>query len=439
MQVLRPGFFYAFLPGIKAPLKASVVRDILPSLTHKLLLDMDYLSHKVQALGESETLAMARLSRELKEQGYDVINLSLGEPDFDTPDFVKKAAHEAIDANFSHYTPVPGYKDLLEAIQYKFKRDNGLDYKLSEIVASTGAKQSIANVVFALIGEGDEVILPVPYWVSYKEMVNYAGGTCVFVEAGLEKDLKISAAQLEAAITPRTKLVIFSSPCNPSGSVWSREELAEWAAVFERHPHVFVISDEIYELMNYTGPNPSLASFSSIRDRVITINGLSKGFAMTGWRLGYIGANEKIAGAVVKIQGQYTSATCSITQRAAIAALRAEPSSVQYMKDEFLRRRGIALELLAGIEGLKCNHPDGAFYIFPEISHFLGKEYKGQKIENSKDLCMYLAYEAHVVITPGAAFGMDHHIRISYAASEAEIRESIRRIKIALEKLSAFS
>ncbi len=403
------------------------------------MLDMDFLSHKVQALGESETLAMARLSRELKEQGHDVINLSLGEPDFDTPDFIKKAAHEAIDANFSHYTPVPGYKDLQEAIQRKFKRDNGLDYKLTEIVASTGAKQSIANVVFALVEEGDEVLLPVPYWVSYKEMVNYAGGTCVFVEAGIEENFKVSAAKLEAAITPATKLVIFSSPCNPSGSVWTYEELKEWAAVFERHPHVYVIADEIYELMNYNGKNPSLASFAAIRDRVITVNGLSKGFAMTGWRFGYIGANEQIAQAVVKIQGQYTSATSSITQRAAIAALNADPSEVQYMKDEFLRRREIALELLGQIDGLKCNRPDGAFYIFPEITAFLGKTYNGKTIAGSKDLCMYLAYEAHVVITPGGAFGMDNHIRISYAASEKEIRESIRRIKEALEKLNKFS
>ncbi len=396
---------------------------------------MRFISKKVDKLGESETLAMARLSRELKEQGHDVINLSLGEPDFDTPDFIKKAAHEAIDNNFSHYTPVPGYKEVLEAIQLKFKRDNGLDYKLTEILSSTGAKQSIANVVFALLDEGDEVILPVPYWVSYFDMVNYAGGIPVLVKSSIETDFKISAQQLEAAITPKTKLLIFSSPCNPSGSVMSKEEMAAWVEVFERHPQVFIISDEIYEIMNYEGNNQSLAAFPSIRDRVITVNGLSKGFAMTGWRFGYIGANEEIVKACNKIQGQYTSATCSITQRAAIAALQADPKEVDYMKQEFLRRRGIVLEALKEIPGLVCNVPQGAFYVFADASAYLGKTFNGKIMNDAKDLCMYLAYEAHVVITPGSAFGMPEFIRISYAASEKEIRESIGRIKIALEKL----
>lgn len=381
-------------------------------------------------------MAMARLSRELKEKGIDVVNMSLGEPDFDTPQFIKEAAIDAINHNYSHYTPVPGYKDLLEAICEKLKRDNGLDFTPANIMASNGAKQSIANAVFALVNEGEEVILPAPYWVSYKEMVAYAGGTPVILDAGIEKNFKPTAAELEATITPKTKLIIFSSPCNPSGSVWSNEELAEWVAVLERNPHVFIIADEIYELINFVDRPRSLASWPSIKDRVITVNGLSKGFAMTGWRFGYMAANEEIAAACNKIQGQYTSATSSITQRAAIAALKADPEKATgEMREAFLRRRNLALKLLAEIPGLKTNVPDGAFYIFPDVSHYIGKTFNGKKIETSKDLCMYLIYEAHVAITPGGAFGMDSHIRISYATSEAEIEKAISRIAKALKAI----
>ena len=398
---------------------------------------MSYLSKKVQLLGESETLAMARLSRELKEKGIDVVNMSLGEPDFDTPSFIKEAAKEAIEENYSHYTPVPGYKDLLEAICAKLKRDNNLDYIPANIITSTGAKQAIANAVFALVDEGQEVILPTPYWVSYKEMVAYAGGTPVMLPAGIEQNFKPTAAQLEAAITPNTKLIIFSSPCNPSGSVWSNEELAAWVDVLERHPQVFIIADEIYELINFVERPRSLASWPSIKDRVITVNGLSKGYAMTGWRFGYLAAHESIAAACNKIQGQYTSATSSITQRAAIAALKADPEEATgFMREAFHKRRDLALKLLAEIPGLVCNVPDGAFYIFPDVSHYLGKTANGQVIETSKDLCMYLIHEANVAITPGGAFGMDNHIRISYATSEAEIEKAITRIGAALAKLS---
>ena len=397
---------------------------------------MSYLSKKVELLGESETLAMARLSRELKEKGIDVVNMSLGEPDFDTPQFIKDAAIEAINQNYSHYTPVPGYKDLLEAICEKLKRDNNLEYKPANIITSTGAKQSIANAVFALVNDGEEVILPAPYWVSYKEMVSYAGGTPVLLETSIDKNFKPSAAELDAAINEKTKLIIFSSPCNPSGSVWNNDELAEWVAVLEKHPHVFIISDEIYELINFAERPRSLASWPSIKERVITVNGLSKGFAMTGWRFGYMAANETIANACNKIQGQYTSATSSITQRAAIAALKADPEQATgFMRDEFLKRRNLALKLLNEIPGIITNTPDGAFYIFPDISYYIGKSVNGQTINNSKDLCMYLIHEAHVAITPGGAFGMDNHIRISYATSETEIEKAISRIKKALQKI----
>ena len=398
---------------------------------------MSYLSKKVELLGESETLAMARLSREMKEKGIDVVNMSLGEPDFDTPQFIKDEAIKAIQENYSHYTPVPGYKDLLEAICLKLKRDNNLDYTPANIITSTGAKQSIANAVFALVNDGDEVILPVPYWVSYKEMVAYAGGTPVFLETSIAQNFKPTAAQLEAAITEKTKLIIFSSPCNPSGSLWNNDELQAWVNVLEKHPQVFIISDEIYELINFVERPRSLASWPSIKDRVITVNGLSKGFAMTGWRFGYMAANETIAAACNKIQGQYTSATCSITQRAAIAALKADPEAATgEMRDAFLRRRDLALRLLNEIPGLKTNVPDGAFYIFPDISHYIGKTVNGQVLSNSKDVCRYLLHEAHVAITPGGAFGMDNHIRISYATSEAEIEKAISRIKKALEAIA---
>lgn len=397
---------------------------------------MSYLSKKVELLGESETLAMARLSRELKEKGIDVVNMSLGEPDFDTPQFIKDAAIEAINQNYSHYTPVAGYKDLLEAICHKLKRDNNLDYTPANIITSGGAKQSIANAVFALVNDGDEVVLPAPYWVSYKEMVSYAGGTPIILDAGIAQNFKPTAAELDAAINKNTKLIIFSSPCNPSGSVWNNAELEEWVKVLEKHPHVFIISDEIYELINFIERPRSLASWPSIKERVITVNGLSKGFAMTGWRFGYMAANETIAAACNKIQGQYTSATSSITQRAAIAALKADPEEATgFMREAFFKRRDLALKLLNEIPGLITNVPDGAFYIFPDVSHYIGKTVNGQVINNSKDLCMYLIHEAHVAITPGGAFGMDNHIRISYATSEAEIEKAVSRIKKALEQI----
>jgi aspartate aminotransferase len=399
---------------------------------------MNYLSDRINLLAESETLAMTRRSRELRAQGFDVINLSIGEPDFDTPEHVKEAAKEAIDQNYSHYTPVPGYPELRKAIADKLKRDNGLNYTAEQIVVSTGAKQSLANAILCLVNPGEEVLIPAPYWVSYKEIIKLAGAKGVFIDSSIQSDFKVTAAQIEAAITPNTKLFIFSSPCNPSGTVYTHDELEAFAEVFARHPHVFVISDEIYENINFTGKHNSIASFDSIHDRVIVINGLSKGFAMTGWRLGYMAAAKEIAQACDKLQGQITSGTCSITQRAAIVAMNTDPAEsddIKQMVDAFKYRRDLAISLLREVTGVKLNVPDGAFYLFPEVTYYFGKSFGDRIILSGSDLCDYLLDTAFVAIVPGAAFGSPDCIRISYATSEDTLREAIRRISEALSKL----
>jgi len=386
---------------------------------------------------ESATIAMSRKSRELKAEGKDIISLSLGEPDFFTPQFIKDAALDAMNNNFTMYTPVEGYEDLRESISLKFKRDNGLNYSKDQIVVSTGAKQSIANTVLSLINPGDEVIVPAPYWVSYLEIVKVAEGKSVIVHAGIENDFKVTAAQLEAAITPKTKLIIFSTPCNPTGSVYSKEELKSWAEVLKRHPNVYVIADEIYEHINFTGKHESLAQFPEIYNQVITVNGVSKAWAMTGWRLGYIGAPKEIASACNKIQGQFTSATCSITQKATIAAMKADPSVLNDMIKAFHVRRDLVIKALNTIDGVKTNLPEGAFYVFPDISHFIGKvTEEGKTINSAEDLAMYLLSDALVALVSGDAFGDANCIRISYAASEETLTEAMKRIKISLEKLN---
>lgn len=385
---------------------------------------------------ESATIAMSRKSRELKAEGKDIISLSLGEPDFFTPQFIKDAALEAMNNNFTMYTPVEGYEDLRESISLKFRRDNGLNYAKDQIVVSTGAKQSIANAVLSLLNPGDEVIVPAPYWVSYLEIVKVAEGKSVVVHAGIENDFKVTAEQLEKAITPKTKLIIFSTPCNPTGSVYSKEELKAWAEVLQRHPNVYVIADEIYEHINFTGKHESLAQFPEIYNQVITVNGVSKAWAMTGWRLGYIGAPKEIASACNKIQGQFTSATCSITQKAAIAAMKADPSVLKDMIHAFHTRRDLVINALNTIEGVKTNLPEGAFYVFPDISHFIGKVANGQPINSAEDLAMYLLSDALVALVSGEAFGDPNCIRISYAASEETLTEAMKRIKISLEKLN---
>ena len=396
---------------------------------------MNYLSSRVEKLAESETLAMSRLGNELKEKGIDVINMSLGEPDFATPDFVKDAAKEAIDKNFSYYTPVPGYKDLQEAISQKLKRDNNLNYKPSQIVASTGAKQSIINLVMAVVNPGDEVILPAPYWVSYSEMITLNEGKVISLETNYQSDFKISPEQLEKAITPKTKLFLFSNPCNPTGTMYSEQELKALGEVFKRHPHVLICSDEIYEHITFDGKMFSIGTIPELSERTITVNGLSKGFAMTGWRLGYLGAPQAIASACVKIQGQFTSGTCSITQRAAIAALKADPQVVKPMQEAFLRRRNLLISLMKEVPGIKVNNPGGAFYLFPEVSSYFGKKYADSVIKDAKDLCMYILNVGHVALTPGGAFGAPNYIRLSYATSEEQIREAVQRIKKALSEL----
>ncbi len=400
-----------------------------------MILKMDVLSDRLRAMEESATLAMSRLSRELKAQGKDVISLSLGEPDFNTPEFIKEAAKKAMDENFTKYTPVAGYLDLRESICRKLKRDNNLDYEPSQIVTSTGAKQSIANVVMSLINPGDEVIIPAPYWVSYVEIVKVAEGVPVIIEATIENDFKITPEQLGAAITDNTKLMIFSSPCNPTGSVYSKEELEGMADVIE-DTGIYVISDEIYEHINFSGKHASLASFPAIKDQVITVNGVSKAWAMTGWRLGYIAASKEIAAACEKIQGQFTSATCSITQKATIAAMDADPSVLNEMVAAFKSRRDLVLGMLNNISGMKTNIPEGAFYLFPDVSSFFGKSYNGKTINSANDLAMYIMEEGLVALVTGEAFGDPNCIRISYAASENELIEAMNRLKIALEKLN---
>lgn len=381
----------------------------------------------------SATLAMAAKTRELKAQGKDIIGLSLGEPDFNIPDFIKEAAIEAIHQNYSKYSPVDGYLDLKEAICEKFKRDNHLIYTPSQISVATGAKQCLANVALVMLNKGDEVILPAPYWVSYSDIVKIAEGIPVEVRTTIENDFKITPQQLEAAITPKTKMIWFSSPCNPTGSVYSREELEGLAVVLRKHPNIFIVSDEIYEHINFTERHVSIAEIDGMFERTITVNGVSKAFAMTGWRIGYIGAPEWITKACTKMQGQITSGANAIAQRATIAAVKAPVSKIQYMIDEFKKRRDLVLELLSEIEGFKLNIPEGAFYVFPDISYFFGKTLKGQKIETASDFSLFLLENAHVATVTGEAFGDDNCIRISYAASEEELREAIHRIKEALK------
>jgi aspartate aminotransferase len=396
---------------------------------------MGLLSDRINNLSESETLAMSRISNELKCQGIDVINLSIGEPDFPTPDFIKDAAKKALDENWTHYTPVPGYADLRKAICEKLKRDNNLDYLPEQIVVSTGAKHSIANAMLCLVNPGDEVIVPTPYWVSYKEIVKIAEGKAVYITGGIENDFKVTPQQIEKAITKKTKVFIFSSPCNPSGSLYSYEELVEIAKVFEKHPEIIIISDEIYELINFTGKHASIASYAPIKDRVVVVNGLSKGYAMTGWRLGYIAANKAIAEACNKLQGQFTSGTNSIAQRAAITAMKADPKVTNDMVSKFRERRDLLLKLLKDVPGIKTNTPQGAFYVFPDVTYYYGKSNGETKINDSNDLCMYLLYNAHVALVGGGAFGDDNCIRISYATSNELLIESVSRIKKALAEL----
>ena len=394
---------------------------------------MSILSDRVNQLAESATIAMAQKSRTLKEEGIDVISLSLGEPDFNVPDFIKSAAKKAIDDNYSKYTPVPGYLDLREAIAHKFKRDNGLDYKPSQIVVSTGAKQSLINVLLSIINHGDEVIIPAPYWVTYYEQVKMAGGVPIVIETDIENDFKVTAQQIEAVTTEKTKLMMFSNPCNPTGASYTKDELKSIAAVVASKPNFYVISDEIYEHINFARKHECFAQFPEVYDRTITVNGLSKAFAMTGYRLGYIGAPEEIAQAASKLQGQYTSGTCSITQRAAIAALMADPSEIKYMIDAFNARRLIVYDLLKGIPNVKVNLPEGAFYFFIDISYYFGKTLKGNLIKNANDLSLYLLTEAHVATVTGEAFGNKNCIRLSYASDEATLREAVDRIRVSLD------
>tara|TARA_R110000868_G_scaffold1635_3_gene13075 strand:+ start:18558 stop:19709 length:1152 start_codon:yes stop_codon:yes gene_type:complete len=380
-------------------------------------------------MSTSATLAMAAKARELKNEGKDIIGLSLGEPDFNIPDFIKEAAKQAIDQNYSSYSPVDGYADLKQAIANKFKRDNGLTYGLNQIVVSTGAKQSLANIAMVMLNDGDEVILPAPYWVSYSDIVKLAEGVPVEVPTSIDTDFKMTPEQLEKAITPKTKMIWFSSPCNPSGSVYNQKELEGLATVLRKHPNIFIVSDEIYEHINFIGGHVSIANIDGMYDRTITVNGVSKAFAMTGWRIGYIGGPEWIAKACNKFQGQITSGANAIAQRATIAALDAPISSIKFMIDEFHKRRDLVLELLGEIEGFNLNVPEGAFYVFPDISSFFGKTLNGTLINNASDFALYLLEKANVATVTGEAFGNDKCIRISYAASEKDLREAMARIK----------
>ncbi len=393
------------------------------------------LSSFLQRFNEPETLKMAKLGRELRAKGIDVIDLSLGEPDFDTPEHIKQAAVKAIQDNWSHYTPVSGYPDLREAVCTKLKRDNNLDYKAENIVTSTGAKQSLANAILALVDDNEEVIIPTPYWVTYSELVKIARGKVVEVKSSPDTGFKINAAQLEAAITPKSKVFLFSSPCNPSGAVYSKEELEALAEVFRKHPQILIISDEIYEYINFVGKHESIAQFADLKDRVIIVNGLSKGFAMTGWRLGYIAAHADIAKACEKIQGQFTSGTNSITQKAAVVALTTDLRPTMEMVEEFTRRRTKVLEIVKDIPGVICPEPEGAFYIFPDVSYYYGKADGENTITNAADLSMYLLNTAHVSSVMGDAFGEPKCVRFSFANSMEKIEEGWKRIKVALAKL----
>ncbi|ATL47860.1 aspartate aminotransferase [Chitinophaga caeni] len=393
------------------------------------------LAERLSRISEPQTIMMAKLSRELKAQGIDVVDLSLGEPDFDTPNHIRAAAKSAIDDGHTHYTPVAGIADLKKAVVHKLKRDNNLDYSPEQVVVSTGAKQSLANVVLSLVDPGDEVIIPTPYWVTYAALVNLCQGKIVTIKGSFEHDFKITPEQLEAAITPKTKLFMFSSPCNPSGAVYTKDELEALAAVFSKHPEVFVISDEIYEYINYDGQHASIAQFESMPERTIIVNGLSKGFAMTGWRLGYIVAPLEIAKATEKLQGQFTSGTSSITQYAAVAALINDTSTAVEMVKAFRERRDLFFDLLKDIPGLKINKPEGAFYLFPDISSFFGKSYEGQVIKDSSDLCAYLLHRAHVTTVSGDAFEEPNCIRMSYATSTEKLKLAAERLRTWLAKL----
>ncbi|MCF8214174.1 MAG: pyridoxal phosphate-dependent aminotransferase [Chitinophagaceae bacterium] len=394
------------------------------------------LSSRLDLFAEPETLKMAKLGRELRAKGIDVIDLSLGEPDFDTPDHIKSALKKAVDDNYSHYTPVAGYPDLREAVCTKLKRDNNLDYKPENILVSTGAKQSLANVVMAIVNKGDDVVIPTPYWVTYSEIVKLAEGKVTLVRTSIENKYKLTAEELEAALTPTTSLFIFSSPCNPSGSVYTKEELAALAEVFRKYPDVFIISDEIYEYINFVGKHESIAQFEDLKDRIIIINGLSKGYAMTGYRLGYIAANPDVIKACEKLQGQYTSGTNAVTQRGAIAALTGDLAPSVAMNKEFGRRRERMLGLLKAIPGIQIAEPDGAFYVFPVVTAYFGKKNGEELIKDADDLCMYLLNTAHVSTVTGRAFGEPTCIRISFANSMQKIEDAMARITAALANLS---
>ena len=396
---------------------------------------MSTVSERVKNISESQTLAMARLSREFQQKGLDVINLSLGEPDFNTPDYIKNAAKQALDDNITKYPPVPGFLSLQKAIVTKLERDNGLQYNTNQIVVSTGAKQSLANICLSVLNPGDEVLLPAPYWVTYKEVIKLAGGIPIIIPTSIENNFKVTPQQLEEHIGPKTKMLLYSSPSNPTGSVYTENELHQIANVLSNHPNILIVSDEIYEHIRFEGEHHSMAQFKEVKDRVIIVNGVSKAFAMTGWRLGWIAAPQEIAAACTKIQGQITSGTCTISQMAAEVALLSDPEEIDFMKEAFQKRRDLIIDLLNKIEGVKTYVPTGAFYIFPEIHFYFGKSYKEQHIHNSSDLCMYLLNEALVSTVPGDAFDSPNNIRISYAASEETIIEAVTRIKSALEKL----
>ena len=396
---------------------------------------MAHLSDRLNRLAPSATLAMSQKSGEMKAQGIDVINMSVGEPDFNTPDHIKAAAKKAIDENYSRYSPVPGYMDLREAIVAKLKKENGLDYSVNEVLVSNGAKQSVCNTVMALVNDGDEVIIPSPYWVSYPQMVKLAGGVPVIVNAGFEQNFKMTLAQLEAAITPKTRMIILCSPSNPTGSVYSKEELEALAEVVKKHDDLFVLADEIYEHINYIGKHNSMASVPGMKDRTIVVNGVSKAYAMTGWRIGYIAAPEWIVKGCNKLQGQYTSGPCSVSQKAAVEAYTASQACVEEMRKAFERRRDLIVSLAKDIPGLEVNVPEGAFYLFPKCSSFFGKSDGVHKVNNSTDLAMYLLEVGHVATVGGDAFGDPDCFRMSYATSDENIREAMRRIKEALSKL----
>lgn len=397
---------------------------------------MTLLSQRILDMSESETIAMSRRSRELKAQGIDVVNLSLGEPDFPTPDFIKDAAKKAIDDNYSYYPPVAGYADLRQAVAHKFERDNGLFYSAEQIIVSTGAKQSIANAILSLINPGDEVIVPAPFWVTYIEIIKLAGGVPVVVQTGVDTNFKFTPEQIEAAITPRTKMLMYSSPCNPTGMVLSRAELQALAAMLGKHPQVVILSDEIYEHINFVGRHESIAQFAEVKDRTVVVNGVSKGFAMTGWRIGFMAAPLEIAKACDKMQGQFTSAPSSIAQRASLAAVQANPDVTIPMRQSFEKRKNLVMEKLAAIPGFICNQPEGAFYVFPDISFYFGKQFQGKTINTSAEFTDFLIENAHVSLVPGSAFGSPNCLRFSYATSEEKLLEAISRIDKAVKLLA---